>query len=107
MWLSLLVAALAVTVSLYAALWSVILALWAVFASLAVCGPAGIAAGVVFALGGEVPSGIAAAGAGVVCAGLAVFVFFGCRAATKGVLKLTKRLAVRVKSGFVKKEEVL
>ena len=104
-WLSLLIAAAAVIPSLYAVLWSVILALWAVFAALAVCGTACIAAGVYFAAGGNGLTGVAAAGAGLVCAGLSVLMFFGCKAATKGILRLTKKLAVRIKSRFIGKEE--
>ena len=105
-WLSLLIAALAVIFSLYAVLWSVIVVLWAAFASLLSCGLAGIVAGIYFAAGGNGITGIAMIGAGIVCTGLSVFMFFGCKAATKGILKLTKKLAVRVKNRFIKKEEV-
>ena len=104
-WLSLLVAAFAVALALYAALWSVAVALWAVFAALAAGGLAGVAAGVYFAVGGKVLTGVAVAGAGLVSAGLSVFAFFGCKAATKGILKLTGKLAIRIKNCFIKKEE--
>ena len=104
-WLPLLIAAFAVILSLYVVLWSVIIALWAVFAALAACGFAGIAAGVYFAVGGNVLTGIAVIGAGIVCAGLSVFMFFGCKAVTKGILKLTKKFAIRIKNCFIKKEE--
>ena len=105
-WLSLLIAVLAVILSVYVVLWSAIVALWAVFTAVAACGLAGIAAGVYFAVGGNVLTGIAVIGAGIACAGLSVFLFFGCMAATKGILKLTKKLSVFIKNGFVKKEEV-
>ena len=105
-WLSLLIAALAVIFSLYVVLWSVIIALWAAFAALAACGLAGMAAGVYFAVSGNVLSGLAVIGAGIVCAGLAVFAFFGCKAATKGILSLTKKLAIWLKNCFIKKEDV-
>ncbi len=104
-WLSLLIAALAVIFSLYVVLWSVIVALWAAFVSLAACGLAGIAAGVYFAVSGNALTGLAVIGAGIVCAGLAVFAFFGCKAATKGILSLTKKLAVWLKNCFIKKED--
>lgn len=105
-WLSLLIAVLAVILSVYVVLWSAIVALWAVFTAVAACGLAGIAAGVYFAVGGNVLTGIAVIGAGIACAGLSVFLFFGCMAATKGILKLTKKLSVFIKNRFVKKEEV-
>ena len=104
-WLSLLIAAFAVIFSLYVVLWSVIIALWAAFASFVACGLAGIAAGAYFAVGGNALTGIAMIGAGIVCAGLSVFMFFGCKAATKGILNLTKKLAIRIKNCFIKKEE--
>ena len=103
-WASLLIAAFAVILSFYVMLWSVCLVLWSVFVSLAVCCLAGIAAGVYFAAGGSGLTGIAVAGAGIVCAGLSVFMFFGCTAATKGILILTKKLAIRMKNCFLKKE---
>ena len=104
-WLSLLIAALAVILSLYVVLWSVIIVLWAAFASFVACGLAGIAAGAYFAVGGNALTGIAMIGAGIVCTGLSVFMFFGCKAATKGILNLTKKLAIRIKNCFIKKEE--
>ena len=104
-WLSLLIAATAVVFSLYVVLWSVIIALWAIFASFDACGLTGIAAGVYFATGGNGLTGIAVMGAGFVCAGLSVFVFYGCKAATKGILILTRKLAIRIKNCFINKEE--
>lgn len=104
-WLPLLCAAFAVIISLYVVLWSLIIVLWAVFAFFVVCGLAGIAAGVYFAAGGNGLTGIATIGAGIVCTGLSVFVFFGCKAATKGILSLTKKLAIWIKNCFIKKEE--
>ena len=104
-WLSLLIAAFAVIFSLYVVLWSVIISLWATFASFVACGLTGIAAGIYFAAGGNGLTGIAMIGAGIVFAGLSVFMFFGCKAATKGILILTKKLAIRIKNCFIKKEE--
>ena len=104
-WLSLLLAVVAVILSLYVVLWSVIVVLWAAFASLVACGLAGIAAGAYFAVSGNGLTGIATIGAGIVCTGLSVFAFFGCKAATKGILSLTKKLAIGIKNCFIKKEE--
>jgi len=104
-WLSLGVAAFAVILSLYVSLWAVIISLWAVFASLAACSVAGVAAGIGFAVGGNALSGIAMVGAGIACAGLAVFAFFACKAVTKGAVVLTKKTAIWIKNCFIKKEE--
>lgn len=104
-WLSLLIAAFAVILSLYVLLWSVIIYLWAVFALLIVCALGGIVAGIGFALGGNGLTGIAMIGAGIVCAGLSIFLFYGCKSATKGILLLTKKIALGIKNCFIKKEE--
>lgn len=104
-WFSLAVAAFAVILSLYVSLWAVIISLWAVFGSLVGCAVGGVAAGVVITFTDSVPSGIAILAAGLVCAGLAIFFFYGCRAATKGTLALTKRMALGIKNIFIKKEE--
>lgn len=104
-WLPLLLAALAVVFAVYVVLWSVVLVLWAVFLALAACGLAGVAAGIYFTVKGNVPTGLAVIGAGLVCAGIAVFWFFGCKAATKGIIALTKKCALALKNCFIKKEE--
>lgn len=103
-WVSLLIAAFAVVFSVYVALWSVIISLWAAEVSLwgAVLG--GIVAGIVFALTGNGLTGVAMIGASIVCAGLSVFLFFGCKLATKGTAWLTKKMALGIKNCFIKKE---
>lgn len=105
-WLSLLIAAFAVILSLYASLWVVIVCLWAVFVALVACALAGGAAGIVFVVAWNGATGVSMAGAGIFCAGLAILLFFGCKGATKGILRLTKKMAFSIKKGFVKKEKV-
>lgn len=103
-WLSLLIAAFAVILSFYIVLWSVIISLWAAFGSVAACAVSNIAVGIGFALTGSL-AGIAMAGAGIVCAGLSIFLFYGCKATTKGILLLTKKIAFGIKNCFINKEE--
>ena len=104
-WLSLAIAALAVILSLYAVLWSLIASLWAIFGALVGCALSGIASGTGFAIGVNVLTGIATVGAGIICAGLSVFLFFGCLAATKGSARLTGMIALGIKKCFVGKEK--
>lgn len=105
-WGSLAIAAAAVIFSLYVSLWAVIVSLWAVFVSLAACALAGVLACVIFSAGGNGAAGLAMLAAGLICAGLAIFMFCGCKAATKGALALTKKMAIWIKSLFIRKEEV-
>lgn len=103
-WLSLLLAVGAVTVSVYAALWSVIVSLWAVFAALSASALACAAAGVYYAVSAGAAAVVLGVSAGAAAAGLAIFMFFICKAATKGTVYLTKAFAVWIKRCFIKKE---
>ena len=105
-WLSLLLAAFAVMLSLYASLWSVVISLWAVFGSLIGCAFGGVVAGIVIACSANALSGTAMLAAGIVCVGLSIFMFYGCKAATKGTLILAKKFVACIKNCFHKKENV-
>ncbi len=100
-WLSLGLAALAVVLSLYVVVWSLDVSLWAVFAALG----AGAAGGVLGLALGSGAARLAMLAAGMVLSGLAIFLFFGCKAATKGIWTLTKSAAVWTKHRFLGKED--
>lgn len=104
-WISLLIAALAVAVSLYASLWAVLISLWAVFGSLVGCAVGGVAFGNVLAFTGHLLPGIALVGAGLTCAGLSIAAFLGCKSATKYVVVWTCKLWKCI-IGFFKKENI-
>ena len=90
-WISLLIAALAVVVSLYVSMWTIVISIWAVSISLLACAVAGVVAGVGFAvLHSNFPSGIATVAAAIICSGIAILFFLGSRAATRGMVLLTK-----------------
>ena len=89
-WLSLMISAFAVVLSLYISLWAIIISLWAVFGGLAASAFGAIAGGGYLALGGFPAVGIFLIATGLVCAGLSIFLFFGCKYATFGAVWLTK-----------------
>lgn len=103
-WLSLAIAAVAVVLSLYVVLWSVIVSIWAVFVAFAASALGVGVAGGALALVGFAPAGAAMIGAALVCAGLAILSVFGCIAATKGILLLTRKIALGIKNCFIGKE---
>lgn len=105
-WLSLSVAAAVVILALYISLWAVMISLWAVFGSLAICAVASIPGYVIYATHGNNAAGLAMLSAGIVFAGLSIFMFFGCRAATKAILMLTKKTTIWMKNRFIRKEEM-
>lgn len=100
-WLSLGVAAAAVILSVFI---SVIASVWAVFGSVAACGVGFVVGGAVMACAGHIAPGLALAAAGLVAAGLSIFLFYGCKTATKGVCILIKKMAAALKNCFRRKE---
>ena len=104
LWLPLLIAALAVGLAIYISVWSVIASFWAVFLSVVVCSFFAILIGIGGSLFGDRMKGIALLGAGIFCFGLSILLFWGCKAATNGVLFLTKKLLRAIKNCFVRKE---
>lgn len=105
LWIALLAAAFAVVISLLAVLWTVIVCFWAVFASLAGSALGVLAGGALFAVTGDVMVGAGLCGGAMVCAGLAVFAFFGCKAATKGAAFLSKWTVIGIVRFFKRKGE--
>ena len=103
-WLSLLIAAFAIILAAYIVVWSVVITLWSIEASFAACTLGGIVSAAVFSFQGNGSTGLAMLSAGVICAGLSIFMLYGCKAATKGILLLTKKMALGIKSLFIGKE---
>lgn len=103
-WFSLLIAVLAVILATYAAVWSGMIALWAAELAAAASAIGGIVGAVAAIVQGNLATGIALIGAGLVCAGITIFVHYGCMLVLKGILALSKRLFLGIKTCFVKKE---
>ena len=104
LWFPLLIAFAAVMFSLYIVIWSLLISLWAVEVSLWAGALGGVAAFVICLVRGDTLTGFAFLAAGLVCAGLSVFLFLGCVEASKGVIRLTKTIARWIKTLFIKKE---
>lgn len=105
-WFSLLIAAAAIVFAVYVTIWSVIFSIWAVEVSLAACSLLGILDAVIFAFRGSAHVGIVMLGIGILCAGLSILLFFGCKEATRGILLLTKKMALGIKSWFIRRENI-
>ena len=103
LWISLGAAAFAVAISLYASLWAIVISLWAVFVALVASAIGGAVISLPFAISGNAATGIAILGAALVCGGVAILGFYGCRAATKGAWWLTRK-SFGIKKCFRKKE---
>ncbi len=104
-WISLGIAAIAVIFSTFVSALSVMISLWAGFVSLVAVALSGFAAGILFICQDHSLSGIAVIAAGFICAGLSIYMFFGCKALSVGIVKLTKKLVIWVKNCLVRKED--
>lgn len=102
-WLSLLVAAFAVVLSVYIVIWSVVISLWAVEAAVAGCALGGVLSAPFFAVRSNIWTGVAMLGVGLVCAGIAILLFWGCKEISKGIVLLTKKILLGIKSCFIRK----
>lgn len=103
-WLSLLIAAAAVIFAFCIVLWSLVVSLWAVEVSLIGSFLGCTVAGIATALHGSGAEGAFMLGAGFICAGLSLFLLFGCLGASKGICLLTKNIALGIKNLFFRKE---
>ena len=105
LWIPLLIAVLAVLLSIYIVIWAVILSLWAAEFSLAVSAPAALVVGASLLLRGNGQSGLVLISAGLVLAGLSIFLFFAFLAATRGSLTATKKIVRGIRSLFLRRKE--
>ena len=105
LWFPLLIAAFAVVLTVYVVIWAVIVSIWAVDLSLAVGALGAVAAGIMGIVRGGLTAGLVLLCAALVLAGLTILLFFGCKALTVGAAKLTKRIALWIKSLFMRKGE--
>lgn len=103
-WFSLLIAVVATAFSLYISLWAVIISLWSVFVSLGGCTLGGIVAGVGFFVGGHGLTGIVMVAMAIVCAGLSIFFFLGCKFVTKVMLTGSKKSVLVIKKRVIGKD---
>ncbi len=104
-WIPLLISAIAVVLSVYVSVWAIVISLWSIFASLIGCAVGGIIAAVIFLIDAQFPTAGAMFSAVLICAGLSIFMFYGCRAATNGAIWLGKKMLLGTKFLFIKKEE--
>ena len=105
LWFPILLALAAVGFSVWITLWAVVISLWAAFGGIIGGAVGGAVGGAIIAFTANVPSGLVLIAAGLVCTGFAVFLFFGNKYATKGMLWLTKKLFAWCRACFSKKED--
>lgn len=104
-WFPLLVSFVSVIGSLYLTLWCIVITLYSVDLAFAVGSIACLIAMVTGFVSGEAMFGIAAFGCALVLGALAVLLFIGSNYTVKGVVWLTKKMLLGIKSLFIGKEK--
>ena len=102
-WLSLLIAMFAVILSLYIVLWALIIVCWALFVSFAASSIGAILLGLIYTIMYQNPEYLIFISAGLVLIGLSILTFYGSTYATKGLIKLSKKIPLLIKKAFMKK----
>ena len=102
-WVPLLLAVILIVLSLYLVLWSIIVSLYAIDFSFAAAGIGGILGAFFMIFTGFPTQALFFFGAGLVCAGLAVLLFWGFYQITRQILRLSKKIMIWVKSWFIRK----
>ena len=103
-WVPILLSLAVVIFAVYIVLWAVAVSLYAADIGVGAGLAAGVAGAVLLFVMGHPASALALLSAGFVCGGLAIFGFFGCNAAAKGIWRLGKLMWRGIKSCFIRKE---
>lgn len=104
LWFPIMIAVIAIVLTAYIVVWAVIITLWAVFASLIAGAIGGVVSAVYCVVCHKALSALSMLAVAPLCAGAAIFMFFACLAATRGVFWLTKRAAIGLKHMLIGKE---
>ena len=103
-WIPLIIAALAIALSVYIVIWAVVISVYAVNLSVAAGAASGLAGIFIYLKAGNPAGMLFSFGAAIALAGLTILLFFVCKWITKAVIKLTGRIFLGTKTSFVGKE---
>lgn len=100
LWIVLLAVAFVVTVSIYASLWAVWISIFAVEIALIAAAGACLLYPILLVIQGAFLPAAFLVGGGLVCAGLSIFLWYGCKGMLFGFVKLTKWSFLKIVSIF-------
>ncbi|MBO4323778.1 MAG: DUF1700 domain-containing protein [Lachnospiraceae bacterium] len=103
-WFSLLIAFFAIVISIYAVIWSLFVYVWAIEVIFIGVALGGSFIGSIMILKGNAATGIAQIGFAVMSLGFAIAFYYVCKATTRFVVFLTKKIAAGIKALFIRKE---
>ena len=101
LWFPLVLTAAILALVFYLLIWVFVIVVYAVELSLVVCAIGGIIIFFAYLFGGEF--NLIPLAASIMSSGGAILLFFGCVGATKGTLKLSKKIITKIKKAFMGK----
>ena len=106
-WFPLLLTAIVIVLTVYIVIWSVVLSFYAADFSLAVSGIFTLVSTVAYAFtsNANIFAMLVLIGGAFVCAGLSILSFFGINQITKGMVFVSKKIWIWIKSLFIRKEK--
>ncbi|MGN0614573.1 MAG: DUF1700 domain-containing protein [Porcipelethomonas sp.] len=104
-WVPVLLAAAVIVLSGYILIWSAVVILYSVLFSFAAGAAGSIFTFVTYMFTGRIEQGILFLGAGLIFAGLSVFMLFGFNKITRGIVILSREILLGIKSCFIRKGE--
>lgn len=105
LWLPLALAGFFLILAFYIILWSVVLVFYAADLVFAAAGVSGIAAGITLPFSGMHTQAVFLLGIGLVCAGIAILLFFAFHKVTQGMAALSKKVICRIRTLFHKRRK--
>lgn len=105
-WVSILLSVAAVVFSVYVSIWSVLISLYAAWLALALTAVASVPGALLFFVIGSPLSALLLLGGGLICGGISIFLFVGCKYFTKGIIWLSKQFWLWLKALIAGKEAV-
>ncbi|MGN0453180.1 MAG: DUF1700 domain-containing protein [Ruminococcus sp.] len=104
LWLSLLLALIAVVLALYIIIWAFVITLYCVDLALVLVGPLAVVCGAGYLTTGDYLTGIFLIGCGFASIGLGIFMFLLCKKLTVLTAKLSKKTVLGIKSMFIRRK---
>lgn len=105
LWFPLSIVAIALVLVCYIVLWVLVICLWVIEIAFWACVLACLVGAVGLFITKQPIPALGAIGAALVLAGLSIFLFFACKAATVGTAKLAKKIVHDIKKLFVGREK--
>ena len=103
-WFPILITILSVLFGLFIAIFAILFSLWVTDFAFALSGPGLVIGSIIYFVSGNVTRGFLALSGAFIMAGLAVLMFFACKAISKATIRLVRAMALTIRKIILGKE---